>query len=68
MVTKAEEKWAREWVESVASILAMGPPTESPEEYERQVEQIKKIALEPGSKIYEMAQRWRKKLIEAISV
>jgi len=65
-LTPIEEQWARGWIEGIASLLASGPPGESPEEYRKEVETIKKIALEPGSKVYEYAKRWRKRLLEVL--
>ena len=62
-----EERWARGWIHGLASILALGPPGESPEEYKKEVETIEKIALEPGSRVYEFAKRWRKRLLEVLT-
>jgi hypothetical protein len=47
--------------------LASGPPEESPEEYKKEVEAIEKIALEHGSKVYEYASKWRKRLLEVLA-
>lgn len=62
-----EERWAKSFIEGIASLLAMGPPEESPEEYREEVEKIKKIALEKGSKIYELAKKWRRRLLEVLA-
>jgi hypothetical protein len=66
-VSPVQERWARGWVKGIASVLASGPPEESPEEYKKEVEAIEKIALEPGSKVYEYASRWRKRLLEVLA-
>lgn len=60
------EKWARKWVEGIAEIMASGPPEESPEEYRKEVEAIKKVALEKGSVVYDFAKRWRERLLEVL--
>jgi hypothetical protein len=65
-ITPIEERWARGWVKGIASIMASGPPEESPEEYKREVEAIEKIALEDGAKVYDYAKRWRKRLLEVL--
>ena len=63
-LTPAEEKWARNWVSAIAELMASGPPSESPEEHAKEVEKIKKVALEPGSAVYEKARKWRRRMIE----
>jgi len=65
-LTKAEERWARAWVQGLAELLAKGGVDESPEEYMKEVETIKKIALEKGSVVYDYAKKWRKKLLEML--
>lgn len=65
-VTPIEERWARGWVRGVAEIMARGPPTERPEEYEKEIEEIKKIGLEKGSVVYDYARKWRRRLLEVI--
>lgn len=65
-MSEIEERWAKGFVHGIASILALGPPSESPEEYEEEVKKIEKIALEKGSKVYDYAKRWRKRLLEVL--
>jgi len=64
-LTPAERKWAENYAEGVAKLLALGGFFETPEEYRKEVETIKRIALEPGSYIYKLARRWRQKTLEA---
>lgn len=66
-LTEAEKRWAEKWIEGLARVLAFGPPKESPEEYAKEVEAIKKIALEKGALAYEYAKRWRKRLLEVLA-
>jgi len=63
-LTPIEKKWVERTAEGIARFLARGGIGETPEEYRREVEEIKKIALEPGSFLYKVAKRWRKNLIE----
>ena len=66
-LTPAEERWAKHYIHAIASLLASGPPSESPEETKKEIEEIEKIALEPGSEIYEKAKKWRRRLIEVLT-
>ncbi|MFQ6055182.1 MAG: hypothetical protein ACE5KE_00315 [Methanosarcinales archaeon] len=66
MVRPIEERWARGWIKGIARILATGPPEEAPEEFAREVAEIEKIALEKGAKVYDIAKRWRKRLLEVL--
>jgi len=59
-----ERKWVERTAEGIARFLARGGIGETPEEYRREVEEIKRIALEPGSYIYKVGKEWRRGLIE----
>jgi len=61
-----EEKWVRNWVRGIASKLAEGGDV-SREEFEREESEIEKIALEKGSKVYEIPKIWKRRLFEKIT-
>ena len=64
-LTELEERFARRYVEGIARKLAKGGDL-TPEEYEKEVETIKKIALEPGAEVFQIAKTWKRRLLERI--
>jgi len=62
--TELEKRWAQGWVKGLAKVLAEGPPGESPILTEEQRKEIERIALQPGSEVYQLAKRWYNKMRE----
>jgi len=65
-LTEAQKNWLEGYIEGLASFIARSP-YESPEEFKREKEMVKRL-LEEKVKLPEFAEKWRRRLLEALSV
>jgi len=62
-----EERWFESWVEGISDFIARSP-NESPEETAREREAIKKIFMEKKEELIPIAQKWKRRLLEALAI
>ncbi|RLG44795.1 MAG: hypothetical protein DRN81_03665 [Thermoproteota archaeon] len=65
-LTEAQKNWMEGYIEGLARFIAKSPH-ESPEEFRKEREMVKRL-LEEKRELPEFAERWRKRLLEALSV
>lgn len=67
-LTPVERRFLEGWVDGMARFIARGPPEESPEEFEREVEMVKGALMEKGEDLFKIPRKWRARLMEVLAV
>jgi len=62
------ERWLEEWIDGIAWFIARGPKGEPTEETIKEYREIKKLLEEKKGELKEKAEKWKKRLMEALGI